>query len=130
MTDQQFADLLAVRTQLRRFLRWSEQRAVQVGLTPAQHQLILAIRGHDPGGTAPSVRDLSGYLLVRHNAVVELLDRASEAGLVTRRPDATDRRIVRIELTSKARKALDLLGPAHVDELRRLGPALGRLSDD
>ena len=30
---------------LRRFLHWSEEQAVAVGLTPAQHQLLLAIRG-------------------------------------------------------------------------------------
>ncbi|MCH7720116.1 MAG: hypothetical protein IH988_03880 [Planctomycetes bacterium] len=33
-------------TGLRRFLRWSEQQAKASGLTPAHHQLLLAIRGH------------------------------------------------------------------------------------
>ena len=46
LTDADYEDLLTLRTGLRRFLRWSEQQAEEAGLTPAQHQLLLAIRGH------------------------------------------------------------------------------------
>src|SRR5580698_5147383 len=46
LTDADYEDLLALRTGLRRFLRWSEQQAETAGLTPSQHQLLLAIRGH------------------------------------------------------------------------------------
>jgi DNA-binding MarR family transcriptional regulator len=59
--------LLDFRTGLRRFLRWSADQAATAGVTPAQHQLLLAIRGHpDPAG--PTIRDVAGYLLVRHHS--------------------------------------------------------------
>jgi hypothetical protein len=45
-SDEDYRRLLELRTGLRRFLRWSEQHAQAAGLTPAQHQLLLAIRGH------------------------------------------------------------------------------------
>ena len=68
-TDEDYRRLLELRTGLRRFLRWSEQHAEAAGLTPAQHQLLLAIRGHrDPRG--PTVGDVAGYLMLRpHSAV-------------------------------------------------------------
>ena len=52
--DEEYTKLLAFRTGLRQFLRWSEDQAATVGLTPAQHQLLLAIRGH-PDSRGPSV---------------------------------------------------------------------------
>ncbi len=42
MTRDDYENLLAFRVGLRRFLRWSETQARGVGLTPAQHQLLLA----------------------------------------------------------------------------------------
>jgi DNA-binding MarR family transcriptional regulator len=83
LTEQDYERLLAFRTGLRRFLAWSGQQAEAAGITPAQHQLLLAIRGHpDPRG--PTIGDIAGYLLVRHHSAVELIDRAVAAGLVVR----------------------------------------------
>ena len=48
---------------LRRFLRWSEDQAAAAGLTPAQHQLLVAVKGHS-GPEAPAIRDLAEYLLL------------------------------------------------------------------
>jgi hypothetical protein len=63
-TNEDYRRLLELRTGLRRFLRWSEQHAEAAGLTPSQHQLLLAIRGHDdPRG--PTVGDVAGYLAPR-----------------------------------------------------------------
>jgi DNA-binding MarR family transcriptional regulator len=80
--------LLEFRTTLRRFLRWSERQASAQGLTPAQHQLLLAIKGH-PGPDGPSIGDVAGYLVLRHNSAVGLVDRAQALGLVRRKPDPT-----------------------------------------
>ena len=83
LPDESYAQLLALRTGLRRFQRWSEQQAADAGLTPAQHQLLLAIRGHsDPRG--PTIGEVADYLLLRHHSTVGLVDRADAAGLVTR----------------------------------------------
>src|SRR5689334_14915955 len=91
--DDQYRELLAFRTGLRRFLRWSEEQAAAAGLTPQQHQLLLAIRG---SATPPSVGDVADLLLLRHHSAVELVDRAEQAGLVIRGSDPVDRRLVRL----------------------------------
>jgi DNA-binding MarR family transcriptional regulator len=119
LTDADFVRLLDFRTGLRRFLHWSEGQARAVGVTPAQHQLLLAIRGH---GTAPSVGEVAEYLLLRHHSAVELVDRAVKAELVRRVVDADDQRVVRIELTDQGHDTLNALARAHLDELSRIGP--------
>jgi DNA-binding MarR family transcriptional regulator len=126
LTDDQYLELLAFRTGLRRFLRWSEEQAAAAGLTGQQHQLLLAIRGH-PGSSAPTIGDVADHLLLRHHSVVELVDRAEQAGLVQRLSDWDDRRIVRLVLTTKGRRLLDQLSAAHIEELARLGPIVQRL---
>ncbi len=119
LRDADYEDLLALRTGLRRFLRWSEQQAEAAGLTPAHHQLLLAIRGHtDHRG--PTVGEVADYLLLRHHSAVGLVDRAEEAGLVTRSRDQEDHRVVRLQLTAKGTKRLETLSEQHLEELRRL----------
>jgi DNA-binding MarR family transcriptional regulator len=116
-TDADYAGLLAFRDQLRRFLHWSEQQAISAGITPAQYQLLLAVRGH-PNGT-PTVRDVAEHLLLRHHSVVGLIDRAETAGLVERRPDPDDHRVVRLRVTAAGARVLRRLAGLHLDELRR-----------
>jgi DNA-binding MarR family transcriptional regulator len=127
LTSEDYENLLAFRTGLRRFLRWSEARAREVGLTPAQHQLLLAIKGH-PGTDPPAVGDLAEYLLLRPHSTVELIDRAEAAGLVDRWGDDGDGRITRVRLTTDGAERLDQLASAHLDELRRLAPILDQLT--
>ena len=58
LSDDEYRELLTFRTALRRFLHWSEEQATALGITPAQHQLLLAVRGH--GGTAaPTIGDIA-----------------------------------------------------------------------
>jgi DNA-binding MarR family transcriptional regulator len=126
LVQEDYENLLAFRTSLRKFLHWSETRAREAGLTPAQYQLLLAIKGH-PGGLPPAVGDLAGYLLLRHHSAVELIDRAETAGLVRRRGDDDDGRVIRVRLTAKGEERLTQLAPAHLDELKRLAPVLDHL---
>jgi DNA-binding MarR family transcriptional regulator len=70
------------------------------------------------------------HLLVRHHSAVELVDRAAEAGLVCRLPDADDGRLVRLELTRRGRDLLERLSAAHLEELARLAPMVRRLAAD
>jgi DNA-binding MarR family transcriptional regulator len=125
--DRDYEELLAFRSALRRFLRWSEDQAAAAGLTGQQHQLLLAIRGH-PGSEAPTIGDIADHLVLKHHSVVELIDRAEQGGLVERRPDSEDRRVVRLWLTSRGRTLLARLSETHVDELRRLAPIVRRLT--
>ncbi|HEV2376906.1 MAG TPA: MarR family winged helix-turn-helix transcriptional regulator [Streptosporangiaceae bacterium] len=127
LTQDDFENLLAFRTSLRRFMHWSQTEARRAGLTPGQHQLLVAIKGHrDSQG--PTVTDLAEYLLLRHHSVVELVDRAAAAGLVERHPDPADGRIARIRLTPRGETCLNQLTPAHLDELRTLAPVLDQLT--
>ena len=122
-STQDYQRLLSFRTGLRRFLRWSEERAGEAGLTPSQHQLMLAIRGHDdPRG--PTMGDSADYLLLKHHSAVELVDRAEAAGLVRRIQDVGDHRVVRLALTRSGEHILEKLGALTVAELSRLAPRM------
>jgi DNA-binding MarR family transcriptional regulator len=125
LRDGDYEDLLDLRTGLRRYLRWSEQQAEGVGLTPAQHQLLLVVRGH-PDRRGPTVGEVADYLLLRHHSAVGLVDRADAAGLVTRARDPQDHRVVRLQLTAAGSKRLESLSEAHREELERLARALPR----
>ena len=124
LSPQDYEHLLAFRTSLRKFLHWSEARAREAGLTPAQYQVLVAIKGH---GRPPTIGDLAGYLLLRHHSTVELIDRAEDAGLVNRTGDIEDGRVIRITLTEFGEEKLHQLAPSHLDELRRLAPILDEL---
>ena len=125
-SDEDYRRLLELRTGLRRFLRWSEQQAESAGVTPAQHQLLLAIRGH-PDERGPTIGEAAGYLLLRHHSVVGLVDRAENAGLIVRMPDAENRSIVRLRLTEQGAAQLDILSELHLAELAHLAPTMHAL---
>ncbi len=126
LTSDDYENLLEFRTSLRRFQNWSQEQARAAGLTPAQHQLLLAIKGHR-GDAGPTVSDLAALLLLRHHSTVELIDRAERAGLVNRRADRSDGRVIRVALTADGERRLDQLTPAHLDELEQLAPVLDQL---
>jgi DNA-binding MarR family transcriptional regulator len=126
LSQADFTRLLQLRTGLRRFLRWSEEQAKAAGLTPAKHQLLLAVRGHpDPSG--PTVGEIADYLLLRHHSAVGLIDRAVADGLVRRNPDSVNKSVVRITLTSTGEEKLDRLSQAHLEELAHLAPTMRAL---
>ena len=114
-----YARLLALRTGLRRFERWSAEAAQAAGLTPAQHQLMLAIRGHgDPPG--PTIGEAAEYLLLQHHSAVGLVDRAEAAGLIRRSRTDADHRVVRLHLTEEGAQRIEALSALHLGELERL----------
>jgi len=126
-TSENFRKLLHFRVTLRRFLRWSEEQAAGAGLTPAQHQLLVAIKGH-PGSRPPAVREIAEYLLLQSHSAVGLVDRAEAVGLVRRTPDPDDARVVRVELTDKGDKLVTDLTSAHLARLYELAAALNDLA--
>jgi DNA-binding MarR family transcriptional regulator len=118
LSDADYEGLLAFRDQLRRFLHWSEQQSLEHGITPAHYQLLLAIRGHPDG--APTIGEVAEHLLLRHNSVVGLIDRAVAADLVERGPDSESQRVVRLRLTALGARKLRVLAALHLAEVRRL----------
>jgi DNA-binding MarR family transcriptional regulator len=127
LTDDDYAELLAFRTELRRFLRHSEEAAQAAGLTPALHQLLLAIRG--AGRQEPTISTVAEALQVRHHTAVELVQRAERDGLVRRRRDPADQRQVRLRLTARGRCQLEQLTRAHLPLIRTLAQRLSAVVD-
>lgn len=118
LSDQDYRSLATFRRELRRFLAFSEGAARSAGLTPAHHQLLLAIRGHDGG--PPSISDVAEALHVKLHSATELVARAEAKGLVTRsHADPNDARRVVLGLTDEGAAKLAELSTVHREELRR-----------
>lgn len=117
ITDREYRALTRFRHALRSFLHFSEEAARQAGLTPAQHQLLLTIKGNEAG--PPTIGEAAEWLKLRHHSAVELVDRAAAAGLVERVADSSDARIQRLFLTPLGEDMLAGLSALHREELRR-----------
>jgi DNA-binding MarR family transcriptional regulator len=127
LTRQDYTSLLEFRSALRRFERWSLDQARRVGLTPAQHQLLLAVKGHQDD-RGPTISEVAEYLSVRHHSAVGLVDRAVTADLVARVRDQDDSRAVRLALTTVGASRISELSELHLVELGRLAPILEHLT--
>lgn len=126
LTTGDYAELAAFRHALREFLQFSEAAAAAAGLTSRHYQAMLALRAC-PAGEPPSINDLAGELLIKHNSAVELVDRLVRERLVVRDPSRTDRRKVELRLTSRGRQILARLAAMHRAELGRISPRLRRV---
>lgn len=123
--DGQVRALADFRFRLRKFLHFSEEAALRVGLTPQQHQLMLQIAGAREG-CVTAIGYLAERLALRHNSVVELSKRCEEAGLIVRKGDPANRRQVVLSLTAAGNRMLAKLSADHARELDELGPQLIR----
>lgn len=118
--------LAEFRFALRKFLDFSQGAARSAGLTPQQHQALLAIKGY-AGREEVTVSELAARLLLRHHSTVELIDRLARLGLIRRREDPADHRRVLVGVTAKAERLLNSLSATHLEEIHRLGPYLAAL---
>lgn len=119
-----FDRLAEIRYQLRRFIHFSEKAARSAGITPQQHQLLLAIKGY-PGREHATPAELAERLQIRHNACVGLVNRSEQCGLVHRSPHPGDHRSVFVRLTAQGEHILERLSHTHLEELRRIGIWVG-----
>lgn len=117
ISDADYRALSVFRRGLREFLAFSETQARAAGLTPQQHQAMLAIRGR--AGRRLSVGELADDLLIKPHSALELANRLIAAGLARRTSARTDRRVVILALTRKAETVLARLSEAHMTELTR-----------
>lgn len=129
ITGAQYETLAAFRYALRKFLGFSESAARAAGVTPQQHQALLAIKGF-PGRDQVTVGELAERLQLRHHSAVGLLDRLVQEQLVSRTPSPADRRQVLIQLTRRGEETLEKLSALHRKQLKRIGPELSRLLEE
>lgn len=118
--------LAEFRYALRKFLAFSEEAASKAGLTPQQHQALLAIKG--ASNTAwLSISQIKDRLLVRHHTAVELVDRLAALDLVIRISDPEDGRRIQVHLTKDGEERLRALSTIHIEEVKNIQPTLRKL---
>jgi DNA-binding MarR family transcriptional regulator len=118
-----FEALASFRHALSRFLHFSASAARSVGLSPQQHQALLAIKGN-PERPYLTVSELAQRLQLRHHSTVGLVDRLVAKKLVARETDKADRRVVHVSIAPKGEALIARLSAAHREELRKIGPEL------
>lgn len=127
LDDRDYAALADFRAALREFLAFSEAKASKAGLSPQQHQALLAIRG------APAGQATTGYLadrlILKPHSASELISRLKALDLIVGRTAETDRRKTLLVLTDHADELLNQLSAIHREEIRRLKPLLLELLD-
>src|SRR5271165_4964163 len=94
------------RFELRRFLHFSECAALEAGLQPQQHQLLLQVAGAVMG-TPVTIAYAAKRLGLKHNSAVELVDRSVREGLLARTVDEEDKRRAILRVTRKGRQLLN-----------------------
>jgi DNA-binding MarR family transcriptional regulator len=127
LTDPEYASLADFRNALRSFLSFSEGAARDHGLTAAQHQLLLVVRGAEARRVSLTMSDLAEQLQLRLHSAGELVARAVDNGLLVREPDPGDRRRVLVATSPEGRRRLEALSVLHRRELRRFRQEMYRL---
>lgn len=123
--DHLLHTLADFRFELRSFLQFSECAALEAGLHPQQHQLLLQVAGAAEG-TSVTIAYAANRLGLKHNSTVELVDRSEREDLIERTPDKDDKRRAILRLTRKGRHILQRLSGDHARELNELAPRLVR----
>lgn len=77
---------------------------------------VLAQLTRSNNGSTPA--ELSRHLLVTAGNITGLVDRMEKAGLVSRTPDAKDRRTIRLHLTDKGKELARTVIPKHSQDIR------------
>jgi DNA-binding MarR family transcriptional regulator len=113
---QQMLSLAEFRYQMRKFLSFSEAASERCGIGAQQYQLMQVIAAMPPGQQS-SISYLADRMILRHNSMVELVDRAERSGLVRREHDEKDLRRSLVQLTPQGEEVLRKLVTEHLDAL-------------
>ena len=109
-------------------MHFSEAEARRQGLTPQQHQLLLAVQAAR-GAAWATVGSLSDFLQLTQHSVVGLVNRAAIMRLVRRQASIDDHRVTEVHLTCQGREVRDQLTMVHRQELLALSQEIHELSD-
>ena len=94
------------------------------GLSPARWRLLIAVIFQADGDGA-TIGSLAGHLRVREPTVTATVDRAERDGLVERRRDPDDGRVVRVVATSAGRDAVRSILPVLAGRMSALTAGMG-----
>ncbi len=123
LSQTEFKALAEFRYQIRKYLRYMEEKARARGYHPQQYQLLLAIEGL-PEGKRPTIKTLAERMQLNHNTMVELVDCCEEGGLLRRVREDRDRRLVTMALTPAGKRVMEDQASASRAELQEIGPVL------
>ena len=127
LAEEDYRALADFRHEIRRFQAFSEAHASKVGLTPQQHQALLAIRAAD--ADQATVGYIAERLILKAHSATGLVDRLDALDLIIREVSPDDRRRTLLRLTPKAYDILASLSAVHREEIRRLRPLLLEIFD-
>jgi DNA-binding MarR family transcriptional regulator len=127
LAEEDYRALADFRHEIRRFQAFSEAHASKVGLTPQQHQALLAIRAAD--ADQATVGYIAERLILKAHSARGLVDRLDALDLIIREVALDDRRRTLLRLTPKAYDILASLSAVHREEIRRLRPLLLEIFD-
>jgi DNA-binding MarR family transcriptional regulator len=127
LSQADYESLAALRYELRHFLQFSEQAAKGLGLTPQQHQALLAIRAA-PGQTM-GIGDLGEQLFIQPHSASELVDRLVALDLLSKQSAREDRRRSVLALTPAATTILAQMSTVHRAEAVRIRETLTAILD-
>ncbi|WP_018860201.1 MarR family winged helix-turn-helix transcriptional regulator [Rhizobium sp. 42MFCr.1] len=121
LSEIEYEALANLRYRIRKFRQFSAGAASRLGLSPPEHQALLAIKGLGIRGEM-SVSSLAEKLFLARAAATELTEGLKARGFLTVviKPK---RRIV-VRLTDQAEELLRRLTPAHLYEIREMAPEL------
>ena len=89
----------------RKITRYYKEKVTSMGLTHGQFFLLVAL--YDEDGLLPS--QLADKTALDRATITGLLDRLERDGWTERRPDQSDRRVLRIHITAKAMQVRDVI---------------------
>lgn len=119
-----FQGVAAARYLLRKVFRLVEERARSAGLDPLAHQALIQIYGSEGG--ALKVREVAERLDITPAFASTLIQALEKKGLVLRRRDAEDQRVIWITVTARGRALLYRIDEQVQSEVDRF---TGGLSD-
>lgn len=99
------------------------QRALDAELRAEHDMSLLTLDSLVQLSRAPDqamyMKDLAAALVYSASGITRIVDNLERSGLVTRKPDPTNRRATLVSLTPQGCRALDSAWPSHIGAVRR-----------
>jgi len=121
LSEIEYEALANLRYRIRKFRQFSGEAASGLGLSPLEHQALLAIKGFGIGGEM-SASCLAEKLFLMPTAATELAEALNAGGFLT--IVTKPKRCIVVRLTDQAEELLRRLTPAHLYEIREMAPEL------